>query len=206
MISIESFNELFPNAVDAQEWVDAMAEHLVANQINTTLRLAAFVSQCGHESGGWRVFEENLNYSQQGLRSVFKKYFPTDELAAEYARKPQQIASRVYANRMGNGSEESGDGWKYRGRGIIQLTGKANYERFSHQQFGDHKMLATNPDLLKTDKNISLLSALWFWNQGNINIEADKGDIKRMTQKINGGQNGLAERIELYNHAMQVLS
>jgi putative chitinase len=174
--------------------------------INTPHRVAAFLAQCGHESGGWTVFEENLNYSAQGLNGTFRKYFPTVESATPYARKPQMIANRVYSNRMGNGDESSGDGWKYRGRGPIQLTGSANYKAFAQEMFDDWQNLYDNPDWVTSDRDFALMSAIWFWNKNKLNVQADAGDIKLMTKKINGGYIGLEDRIKHYNEAIHLLT
>jgi putative chitinase len=175
-------------------------------EINTPHRIAAFLAQCGHESGGWTVFEENLNYSAQGLNNIFKKYFPTLESAQPYARKPEMIANKIYANRMGNGSPESGDGWLFRGRGPIQLTGRANYTAFAKEMFEDWENVVENPDWVTADRDFALMSAIWFWNKNKLNREADIGDIKTMTRKINGGYIGLEDRIKHYNEAIHLLT
>ena len=159
--------------------------------INTPLRLAHFFSQLEHESG-LKPISENLNYSEKGLLKTFKKYF-TLEQAKQYARKPIQIASRVYANRMGNGSEETMEGFKYRGRGFIQLTGKNNYILLSKDTRID---FLNSPDLLLQEPN-AMISALWYWNKNNLNRFADKDDCKGLTKAINGGYNGLDHREEL---------
>jgi putative chitinase len=172
-------------------------------QINTPLRLAHFLSQCSHESGGFKVTEENLNYSVYGLNKVFGKYFPND-LATKYQHKPQMIASRVYGSRMGNGNEKSGDGWKYRGRGYIQLTGKNNYQKFD--KFVDDDII-NNPDLVST--KFPLLSAGWFWSVSKLNTICDGGDsvkvITSVTKRINGGVNGLDHRILEFNKIWKIL-
>lgn len=159
--------------------------------INTPLRLAHFFAQISHESG-LKPIGENLNYSKDGLLKTFGKYFNADN-ATSYARKPEKIANKVYANRMGNGNEASGDGWKYRGRGFIQITGKYNYTTLSKDTRID---FLNNPDLLLTEAN-ALISALWYWNKHKINLLADKNDIKGVTITINGGYNGLEDRTEL---------
>ncbi len=168
-------------------------------KINTPTRLAHFLGQCSHESGHFKVTTENLNYSAQGLLSTFKKYFPTLELASQFARQPEKIANKVYANRMGNGDEKSGMGWKYRGRGYVQLTGFNNYSLFDSIVDDDIK---ANPDLVAT--KYPLLSAAWFWNTNSLNNIADKGvdtpTITAVSKRVNGGSVGLAERIELTNH------
>ena len=158
--------------------------------MDTPLRKAHFLAQVAHESGGLKYSAENLNYSAQGLRSVFGKYFKTNDIAALYARKPEKIANRVYADRMGNGNEASGDGWKFRGRGLIQLTGKDNYQQFAKDYGID---CVNNPDLL-LDPQFALASACWFWQKRNLNTFADKDDIVMVTKRINGGVNGLNDR------------
>ena len=170
--------------------------------INTPLRLAHFLAQAGHESGGFKAVKENLNYSAEGLNKIFPKYFPTVEAAKAYARNPEKIANKVYGGRMGNGDEASGDGFKFRGRGYIQLTGKVNYTAFDTAVPED---ILANPDLVAT--KYPLLSAGWFWGKNNLNALADKGalpgDVTAITKRVNGGTIGLADRqkhfIEYYN-------
>lgn len=166
-------------------------------QINTPLRLCHFLAQCAHESGNFKAVTENLNYGPVSLLKVFKKYFPTEPKASEYARKPEKIANLVYGNRMGNGPESSGDGWKYRGRGYIQLTGKVNYQSFDKVV---DENVTENPDLVAT--KYPLLSAAWFWNSRTLNTLADKGatdvDVTAITKKVNGGTHGLEDRIEKF--------
>ncbi len=173
-------------------------------QINSVLRLAHFLAQCAHESGNFKVTQENLNYSADGLRKIFGKYFPGD-LADSYARQPEKIASRVYANRMGNGDEASKEGYLYRGRGYIQLTGKTNYASFN--KIGIDDVLAT-PDLVAS--KYPLLSAGWFWQARSINSDADQGAddaaILAVTKKVNGGTNGLADRTSLFKTYYALLS
>lgn len=206
MITAEQFHKLFPRNPDPELWAASMAEVFPTYEINTPQRIAAFLAQCGHESGGWTVFQENLNYSAQGLRKVFPKYFPNDDLANAYAKQPEKIANRIYGNRMGNGPEESGDGYKYRGRGPIQLTGKDNYRAFAKDMFDDWENLFNNPDWVTEDKDFALMSAIWFWNKNKLNVQADAGDIKLMTKKINGGYIGLEDRIAHYNEAIHLLA
>jgi putative chitinase len=162
----------------------------------TNNQAAHFFGQCSHESGGFKVFSENLNYSAQGLNGIFKKYFPTPASTAGYARKPEKIANKVYANRMGNGPESSGDGWKFRGRGPIQLTGKSNYTQFS-QDIGRPDVL-TNPDIVATE--LAFESALWFFRKNNLFAIADKGVtdavITQITKRVNGGTHGLDDRLK----------
>ncbi|WP_296698779.1 glycoside hydrolase family 19 protein [Algoriphagus sp.] len=178
------------NWTKAETYLPFLDTILPEFEINTSLRKAHFLAQLSHESGGLKYIQENLNYSAQGLRSVFGKYFKTMEIAEAYARKPEKIANRVYANRIGNGDEQSGDGWRYRGRGLIQLTGKANYQRFAQDYSID---CVNNPDLL-LDPKIALISACWFWKKHNINVYADSDDIHMVTKRINGGLNGLLNR------------
>ena len=206
MITSEQFHHLFPHNPDPELWANAMAEVFPTYDINTPKRIAAFLAQCGHESGGWVIFEENLNYSAQGLNGIFKKYFPTIESAQPYERQPERIANKIYANRMGNGSEESGDGFKYRGRGPIQLTGKSNYTAFAKEMFDDWQNVVDNPDWVTEDKDFALMSAIWFWNKNKLNDLADIEDLKLMTKKINGGYIGLEDRIAHYNEAIHLLA
>lgn len=161
------------------------------NGLTSNLRRAHFLAQIHHESG-LKPIAENLNYSRKGLLKIFRKYF-TEEQASEYARKPEKIANRVYANRMGNGNEESGDGWKYRGRGFIQLTGKNNYEELSKDTGIDY---LNYPDMLLNEPD-AMVAALWFWNKRGLNKYADQNNIKEVTRRINGGYNGLEHRKEL---------
>jgi len=164
-------------------------------QINTPLRLAHFLAQCGHESGGFRETQENLNYSAKGLNGIFKKYFPTEASAAAYARNPQKIANKVYGGRMGNGLEASGDGYKFRGRGYIQLTGKDNYTAFG-KAIGED--ICANPD--KVASTYALLSAAWFFSKNGLHKMADGGAtdqvVTSITKRVNGGTIGLADRIK----------
>lgn len=173
--------------------------------INTPLRLAHFLAQCGHESGGFRLTQENLNYSAKGLLGVFKKYFPTQELADAYARKPEKIANRVYGNRMGNGDEASGEGYKFRGRGYIQLTGKQNYTAFDAAV--EDNILA-NPDLVSTKHALS--SAAWFWKKNGLSLIADTGSstevVTKITKRVNGGTIGLADRIKHFKEYHELLA
>jgi putative chitinase len=174
-------------------------------QINTPLRLAHFLAQCGHESGGFRVTQENLNYSAKGLAGIFKKYFPTEAAAAPYARNPQKIANKVYANRMANGSEASGDGYKFRGRGYIQLTGRDNYTQFG-KAIGED--MAANPDAVSS--KYALLSAAWFWSKNGLNKLADAGStdatVTSITKRVNGGTIGLADRIKHFKEYYHLLA
>lgn len=172
--------------------VDAHAERLnqecQSAEINTPLRVAHFIAQVFYESGNLRWTQENLNYSATGLLTVFPKYFDA-RLAQMYQHKPQAIASRVYANRMGNGPESSGDGWRYRGRGLIQVTGKDNYRALGRWVNRD---LINNPDLVATE--YAAASATWYWTRNGLNTFADQDDLRQVTRRVNGGFNGLEQR------------
>ena len=200
-LTVDQLKEMVHGIPYADHWCKALNQLLPDYEINTPKRIAAFIAQCAHESGGFGFLSENLNYKAESLMKVFPKYFPTKELAEQYAKKPEKIANRVYASRMGNGDEASGDGFKYRGRGLIQLTGKTNYTWFAAS-------LEISPeeasDYLATFEGAAQ-SACWFWENNNLNKEADAGDIKTMTRKINGGFIGLDDRIKHYNHALHVM-
>ena len=173
--------------------------------INTPLRLAHFLAQCGHESGGFRATQENLNYSAKGLMGIFKKYFPTAALAAAYERKPEKIANKVYGNRMGNGPESSGEGYKFRGRGYIQLTGKENYTAFG-KSIGED--MTVNQD--KVSGPYALLSAAWFFSKNGLHRIADEGSsdavVTKITKRVNGGTIGLADRIKHFKEYYHLLA
>jgi len=173
--------------------------------INTPLRLAHFLAQCGHESGGFRATQENLNYSAKGLNGIFRKYFPTEAAAAAYARQPQKIASKVYGNRMGNGNEASGEGYKFRGRGYIQLTGKENYTAFG-KAIGED--ILSNPDVVSS--KYALLSAAWFFSKNGLHKIADSGAsdavVTQITKRVNGGTIGLADRIKHFKEYYKLLA
>ena len=206
MITAEQFHQLYPRAQDPQGWADSMNSVFPTYDLNTPQRIAAFLAQCGHESGGWTVFEENLNYSAAGLNSVFPKYFKNaGRDANEYARQPEKIANVIYANRMGNGGPETGDGWRFRGRGPIQLTGRSNYTAFAKEMFEDWENLVANPDWVTADRDYALMSAIWFWNKNGLNRYADTGDILTMTKRINGGTIGLEDRKKHYEEAIHLL-
>jgi putative chitinase len=201
MIEASTLRALGVSTDNIDKYLPWLNMTMIRNDIDTPVRQAMFLSQLAHESGSFRAVEENLNYSVQGLRSVFRKYFPDDEIAAQYARQPEKIANRVYANRMGNGDEASGDGWKFRGRGLIQLTGKDNYTAFSLQ--------ANNEAIIKPElvaqPELAAESAGWFWLINGLNKLADTGDVKTVTRRINGGFNGLADREAKYNKLMTLL-
>ena len=183
-----------------EHWAEALNKILPDYDINTPQRVAAFVAQSAHESGNFTALHENLNYRAVTLRKVFPKYFPTDEMAEQYAQQPEKIANRVYGGRMGNGPEESGDGFRYCGRGLIQLTGKQNYTKFAESI---DTPVEEVPEFLGTFEG-AIQSACWFWETNNLNQYADTGDILTMTKRINGGTIGLEDRTAHYNHALQV--
>ena len=174
-------------------------------QINTPLRLAHFLAQCGHESGGFKATQENLNYSAKGLAGIFKKYFPTEASAAPYARNPQKIASKVYGGRMGNGPESTGEGYKFRGRGYIQLTGKENYTAFG-KSIGED--IISNPDVVAS--KYALLSAAWFFSKNGLHKMADEGAsdtvVTKITKRVNGGTIGLPDRIKHFKEYYHLLA
>jgi len=165
-------------------------------------RLAGFLAQTAHESGGFTAIKENLNYSKDGLRKIFGKYFPNDELAQQYARQPEKIANRVYANRMGNGPEESGDGYRFCGRGLIQLTGRQNYTKLA----ADLGISVEETALYLETPNGAVSSAGWFWDNNNLNSYCDKNDFITLTKRINGGTIGLADRQHHFDEAMHFLT
>jgi len=201
LISESQLTSLIPGNKYLNHWCSALNQILPEYEINTPKRVAAFVAQCAHESGGFKFLTENLNYRAASLRKTFPKYFPTDDLAAQYEKQPAKIANRVYANRMGNGNEASGDGFRYCGRGLIQLTGKDNYTVFAASIDTPVEEI---PEYLGTFEG-AVQSACWFWESNNLNQWADKGDIVTLTKRINGGTIGLEDRIKHYNHALHVL-
>jgi putative chitinase len=204
MITEEQLKELLPKNPYVSHWHKALEQLLPDYEINTPQRIAAFVAQCAHESGGFIHLVENLNYRWQSLRKVFPKYFPTDALAQDYASRPNKqeaIANRIYASRMGNGPEESGDGFRFRGRGLIQLTGRHNYTWFA----ASLEITPEEASEYLTTFEGAAQSACWFWESNKLNQWADKGDILTLTKRINGGTIGLDDRIKHYEHALHVL-
>jgi putative chitinase len=192
--------QIIPKNPYVDHWHRALSQLLPDYEINTPQRMAAFLAQCAHESGGFSAIKENLNYRAVTLRKIFPKYFPTDEMAQQFANKPEKIANKVYANRMGNGPEESGDGYRYCGRGLIQLTGKDNYFWFAAS-------INITPEAaseyMETFEGAAQ-SACWFWETNNLNQWADKGDILTLTKRINGGTIGLEDRKKHYEHALHI--
>ena len=202
-LTLEQLKQLLPKNPYVEHWHEALAQLLPDYDINTPQRIAAFVAQCAHESGGFTALKENLNYKAVTLRKIFPKYFPDDAIANHYASLPNKqeaIANKVYASRMGNGDESSGDGYRYCGRGLIQLTGKNNYQSFADSLEMDVEDV---PEYLATFEGAAQ-SACWFWESNNLNQWADKGDILTLTKRINGGTIGLEDRIKHYEHALHV--
>jgi putative chitinase len=203
-ITLQQLKQLLPKNPYVEHWHQALAQLLPDYEINTPQRIAAFIAQCAHESGGFTALKENLNYRPATLRKIFPKYFPDDGIANEYCSRPNKqeaIANRVYANRMGNGDEASGDGWKFAGKGLIQLTGKQNYTWFA----ASLKITVEEASEYLLTFEGAAQSACWFWETNNLNQWADKGDIITLTKRINGGTIGLEDRIKHYEHALHVL-
>jgi putative chitinase len=199
----EQLKQILPKNPYIDQWFEALSQLLPEYGINTPQRMAAFMAQCAHESGGFTALKENLNYKAATLRKIFPKYFPTDEIANQYAGMPnkqQAIANKVYANRMGNGDEASGDGYRYCGRGLIQLTGKENYSWFAASL---EIPVEEASQYLETFEG-ACQSACWFWETNKLNQWADKGDILTLTKRINGGTIGLEDRIKHYEHALHI--
>lgn len=198
-----SLAKMLPRNKNIGDLFTALNSVLPKYDINTVNRVAGFLAQCGHESADFTVLKENLNYSAESLNRVFPKYFKNAGRDANlYARNPEKIANVVYANRLGNGDTASGDGWRYRGRGAIQLTGKSNYNEFA-KSIG--KTLEETVVYLETIEG-AVESACWFWNSRNINQTCDNDDIVSMTKKVNGGTNGLEERTTHYKNNKKILS
>ena len=203
-LTLQQLKQLLPKNPYVDHWHRALAQLLPDYEINTPQRIAAFIAQCAHESGEFMILKENLNYKAATLRKIFPKYFPTDAMAAEYAAKPNKqeaIANLVYANRMGNGGPETGDGYRYCGRGLIQLTGKQNYTWFAASI---DISVEEASEYLQTFEGAAQ-SACWFWETNNLNQYADSGDILTMTKKINGGTIGLADRQKHYEEFKHIL-
>ena len=202
VLTTEQLTKLLPGNTEIDKLLVILNTLLPRYDIDTVNRVSGFLAQCGHESGNFKIIKENLNYSSSGLRTVFPKYFKDVTTANNYERKPEKIANRVYANRMGNGTEASGDGYKYRGRGAIQLTGKDNYKAFA---------TSINKSIDETIKYLETLegaieSACWFWKKNGLNAICDKDDVVLMTKRINGGTIGLKERTGRYILAKKVLA
>lgn len=200
-ITSDQFSALFPRNPEPQAWAEALNAIMPKYGIDTPQRIAAFLAQCGHESKGFTAVRENLNYDAAGLTRTWPSRFPP-AVAGRYARQPERIANRAYANRNGNGPETSGDGWRYRGRGVIQLTGKSAYATFA-KTVG--KRLEDIAAYLET-KAGAVESACWYWKTRNLNDYADVRDINAITIRINGGTNGSADRLARYAQAAEILA
>ena len=204
MLTLSQLKQLLPKNPYVEHWHHALEQLFPDYDINTPRRMAAFIAQCAHESGGFMVLKENLNYKAATLRKIFPKYFPNDQIAQEYASKPNKqvaIASKVYANRMGNGDEASQEGYKFCGRGLIQLTGRSNYQAFADSL---EMNIDDVPEYLATFQG-ACQSACWYWETNKLNQWADAGDILTLTKRINGGTIGLEDRKKHYDHALHVL-
>jgi putative chitinase len=202
-LTLDQLQQIVPKNPYIEHWHKAFCEILPDYDINTPQRIAAFLAQCAHESGGFTAIKENLNYRPQTLVTLFKKYFDLDT-ATRYCAMPNKqeaIANRIYASRMGNSDEASGDGYRYCGRGLIQLTGKDNYTRYA--QSTEQTVEEASEHLTTFEGCVQ--SAAWFWEANNLNQYADSGDILTMTKRINGGTIGLEDRVKHYNHACHVL-
>ncbi len=204
MITVSQLKQLLPKNPYVEHWHHALEQLFPDYDINTPKRMASFIAQCAHESGGFMVLKENLNYKPASLRKLFPKYFPNDQIAQQYCSKPNKqeaIANRIYADRMGNGSESSGDGYRFCGRGLIQLTGRSNYQSFADSL---EMKIEDVPEYLATFEGAAQ-SACWFWETNGLNKFADAGDILGLTKRINGGTIGLEDRKKHYEHALHVL-
>ena len=199
-ITKDQLRAIFPKNRDIDEWYDIMEEMLPTYDITSSKRIAAFLAQCGHESGQFTIIKENLNYSGRALLRVFGRYF-RDRDVSEYSRNPEKIANLVYANRMNNGDTASGDGYRFCGRGVIQLTGRYNYTEFAKTK---GKTAEEIIPYLETKKG-ALETACWFWTVNGLNALAEKGDMRTLTKRINGGFNGLEDRMHYYHIATRVL-
>jgi putative chitinase len=207
LITLDGLSKAVPTAhmTDLAKYVDALDEALTRYTINTSPRIAAFVAQVAHESGDFQYSEENLNYSWQALRKTWPSHFPTDEIAQGCHRQPEKIANHAYANRNGNGDEASGDGWRFRGRGLIQITGRANYLAYS-QAIAEPAVM-TSPEQLALPPHAAP-SACWFWHEHGLNALADIGDeanFNSISYRINGGWNGKEDRLQNWAEAKTVL-
>ena len=202
-LTLEQLKKLLPKNPYVDHWHHALEQLFPDYEINTANRIAAFIAQCSHESAGFTALKENLNYKAETLTKLWPKLFPAG-IAKAYASMPNKqeaIANRAYGSRMGNGSEESGDGFKFCGRGLIQLTGRNNYQAFADSLEMD---IDDVPEYLATFEGAAQ-SACWFWEENKLNQWADKSDILTLTKKINGGTIGLSDRQAHYIHTLQIL-
>ena len=200
ILSQDQLAQIIPGNPYIEHWYKALSEALPDYDINSPQRVASFLAQCGHESGGFTAIKENLNYKAESLVRVWPRYFNTGN-ANDYAHNQEKIANRAYANRMGNGDEASGDGYRFCGRGLIQLTGRSNYQAFADSIQEDINNL---PDYLATFEGC-VQSACWFWEANNLNQYADNYDLLTMTKKINGGTLGLDDRTARYKKALDIM-
>lgn len=199
--TVEKLQAIIPKAEHgAAIWYELFVEMLPTFEINTLPRVAAFIAQTAHESAGYTKFAENLNYSAQGLVAAWPKRFPNLQMAQAYHRQPEKIANRAYSNRLGNGNEASGDGYAFRGRGLIQLTGRYNYTLFSEYSEIDLEVL---PQYVESPRG-AVHSACWFWFVKRLNTYVDNNDFEGLTLAINGGLNGYEDRVRYYNKALDV--
>ena len=201
ILSKSQLAELIKGNPYIDNWHHALDLCLPDYDINTPRRVAMFIAQCAHESGGFKFLKENLNYKAASLMKVWPRYFPTQEIANQYAGKQEMIANRAYGGRMGNGPEATGDGWRFCGRGLIQLTGRNNYQNFADSI---ETPVEDIPAYLQTFEG-AVQSACWFWETNNLNRWSDQGDVLTVTKKINGGTLGLADRTKHYQHALHVM-
>jgi putative chitinase len=201
ILTLSKLKRILPNTDNINDWYDSLIKILVDYDINTPKRISAFLAQTAHESADYTQLAENLNYSASRLMQVWPRRFPNINIAKQYERNPQKLGNFTYANRLGNGPPESGDGYRYRGRGLIQLTGKANYNAFGNS-IGISPEEAS--DYLETFDG-AVHSACWFWDVNDLNLYSDKGDIKGQTIKINGGTNGLSDRINRFLKYLKIL-
>jgi len=197
--SVDVLQQAMPRLPDSDGWFESMDKLLPLYNITSAIRVAMFLAQTGHESGDYNEIEENLNYRATTLQEVFPRYF-RDADPNDYAHQPEKIANRVYGGRMGNGDEDSGDGWKFHGRGILQITGHDNYAACSQAIYGDDRLL-DNPELL-CEKDGAVASACWFWTNRHLNEWSDQENVKEVTRRINGGFIGLADREQRYRRIL----
>lgn len=209
LLSPDTLRDVLKRCEDPEGWALVLEPLLAPAGLDQPLRLAAFLAQVGHESAQFNRLEENLNYSAEGLMRVWPKRFPDLPTAQAYAHAPERIANRAYGNRLGNGDEASGDGWRYRGRGLIQLTGKSNY---AQADAALNAGLLSNPDRLAQDRDVAARAAIWFWNSRGLSALADShpgddetADFKEITHRINGGEEGLQDRLVLWGRARTAL-
>jgi putative chitinase len=198
----DKLKECVPTNKNIGALFSALSEILPKYDITTPRRVAGFLAQCGHECADFNTLKENLNYSAEGLNKVFTKRFPTVESAQPYNRQPEKIANKIYSDRMGNGNEASGDGYKFRGRGAIQLTGRENYTKFADSIGKDVDEAVAYCDTLEG----AIESACWFWTTRNLNAKADENDVTGSTKIINGGTHGLDDRKSRWLKALKAFS